>query len=152
MEFLLFGSMVWFWIVAFIVFVATCISEKSENGWGAFWSIIIFLILVYFWGEIEIFTLTNLKFVLAYLGIGFVYALIRAYFYGVKSKRDDKVNWNREKLKDKVFLWWFLMPFSLFNWILSDLISDFYNLLYAGFGKLFSHVFSFGAGGEEQTE
>lgn len=128
LNFALFGSFAWaltFFIVLFIVFM---ISEGVEHGGIAFLGVVVFLVLNHYWGNIPVMELFKWQNVLAYLGIGFVFANIRIYFYGRQLSQNEQ---REDVLKDNVFRWWFIWPASLIYWAFSDLLGNAWDSIYS---------------------
>jgi hypothetical protein len=138
-SFLLFGSFVWFWIITGILLICLFLSDIEEQGYAATTSLIIFLGLNYFWGNLDISQFFNFKLIGIYLLIGLIYSFIKTYFYARKKGEDG-----REYIKENVFRWWGLWPISLINWILSDIIRDLYNLIYDKLSNLYNGIFNLG--------
>lgn len=141
----IFGSFVWFCIILLIVLSFLFISESREDGTIAFTAFIVFAVINHFWGNIPLFSYFTWENILIYLGIGFIYAIIKSFFYGRNSK-DDTYNTKINKLKGNVFRWWTLWPISLTYWVFSDLFKDLYEWLYKHIGKLFEYFFKLGQG------
>jgi len=137
----IFGSFVWFCIISAIIICIFFWSENAEHGGIAFVGLILFLIINYFWGNVPISNYISWINGLVYFGIGFLYAIIKSYVYGLKST-DTK--WDIDDLKGNVFRWWFIWPVSLINWIFSDLLSDLYSFLYKLFKGTFEFFFTLG--------
>ena len=128
LNFALFGSFAWaltFFIVLFIVFM---ISEGVEHGGIAFLGVVVFLVLNHYWGNIPVMELFKWQNILAYLGIGFVFANIRIYFYGRQLSQNEQ---REDVLKDNVFRWWFIWPASLIYWAFSDLLGNAWDWIYS---------------------
>ena len=143
----LFGSVIWFWLVVALFIVICFASDINENGFFAFGTLVVVSVVSYFWGSEtfmyfkSLFTLTN---ILIYLGVGFGFSTIRAFFASRKlgkelleltqksyetlevSKSNLKKNFI-EDLSGNVFRWWFMWPVSLLTWMVKDLISDMWN-------------------------
>ena len=168
-EFVLFGSMTLFYITTLIFIFLLFVSEVTENGWLALISFGVFVFITTFQGNLEpLDHLANIQLVSYYIGIGLIHSLIRTYLYGRKRKPmrleaiEAQNEWNEkyrkdgeepstskiekfdsttyDKLKGNVFRWWFLWPISLLTWIFSDLLRDFWNLLYDNTKKIFQAI------------
>lgn len=86
MEFLLFGSMVWFWIAIGILVISFVVSDLSENGFIASCFFAVFTAMYMYNSSIPSFiTWIN---VIGYVSIGMVYAVIRIIFLGVNSSEN----------------------------------------------------------------
>ena len=166
LEFTLFGSVIWFWIISIIFIISLFISEIYEEGFSATLSFIIFCVLVQFWGNISIFSYFNIKLISLYIILGFIYSLIRVYFKGIefnnlidKAKfKDSKINGPLStpnfyencaikdkanfKLKEHIFRWWGLWVISLTVWIFSDLFKNLWNFIYSRLEKFYLKVFN----------
>lgn len=144
--FVLAGSIWLFWGLVLALIISLFSFDNNENGIGAFFSFAIFSVVTYFWSSFNILEYVNWVSVGTYLGIGFIYSLIRTYFLGRKTKlkASGDRKYLKEKLKGNVFRWWLLWPVSLLNWILSDLVRDLYNLVYKKLQKLYEGIFELG--------
>lgn len=138
-SFVLFGSFIWFWIIFGLLIITLFASDIQEQGYGASFSLTLFLGLNYFWGNLNILSFLNYKHILMYLCLGLLYSFIRTYFY---AKKEGEIG--RRYLKENIFRWWFLWPISLINWIFSDLISNLYDLIYSKLNILFNKIFDWG--------
>lgn len=158
-EFLLFGSVLYFWLFVIIVAVILFNSEAKENWISAVVSFGLFVFVTQLFSTFDILSFITLKYVGIYFGIGVVYALIRTYIYGrkravEKSKRnfDDNSYPSEERfdsdtrirLKRNVFRWWFMFPISLLFWVFSDLLRDLYNVVYDKVKVLFIKILKAG--------
>jgi hypothetical protein len=137
----IFGSFTWFCILTGLLICIFFWSENVEHGEIAFAGLVAFLIINYYWGNLPISNYISWINALIYFGIGFLYAILKCYVYGTKS---NDAKWDKDHLKGNVFRWWFLWPISLINWIFSDLLKDFYNLLYRVFKNTFEFFFTLG--------
>lgn len=153
---ILFGSGISFGIAAAILFIAFILSDIYENGYSATISLLVFIGLNYFFGNLlwlSVFTWMNVG---AYLFIGFLFSLVRTYFKGKEFNVEDKdgagagniryYNSKREnkkdfELKDNVFRWWFLFPISALTWIFGHLFVDLWNFLYSKVEKMYDWLF-----------
>jgi len=141
MEFItytLFGSYIGMAIALLILFISFITSDVEENGYGAAVIAAIFLGLNYFWGNLpilEIFTFRNIG---IYLLLGFIFSLIRTYFKGRELSVDQKKYFD---LKDHVFRWIFLFPFSLITWLFSSLLIDLFDKLWNSVEIIYKKLF-----------
>tara|TARA_R110000851_G_scaffold47424_1_gene115090 strand:- start:51256 stop:51801 length:546 start_codon:yes stop_codon:yes gene_type:complete len=158
--FILFGSVLWFWIFTSAFILVLFLSDIYENGYYAFVSFLVFLGFLHFKSNLDMVSFIQLYWYtpLIYLGVGVVYAMIRTYFYGRKPytppyvNKEDSAEEVRElkrealksKLKNNVFRWWFLFPVSLINWIFTDLLKDFFNAIYSKLRKVFEGILDMG--------
>lgn len=158
--FLFFGSVLWFWIFTSAFVISLFLSDIYENGYFAFGSFLVFLGFMHFKSNIDLLGFIQLYWYtpLIYLGIGLVYAMVRTYFYGRKPythwsfDKDNSPEKLKElkrvklksKLKGNVFRWWFLFPISFINWVLSDLLKDFFNAIYSKLRKVFEGILDMG--------
>lgn len=135
----LFGSIIGFWAAIISLIVALFMSEKEEQGFGALFSGLIFIGLVYFWGNVNIMDYLDFNLIGIYLIIGLLYSFIRTFIFarklGISGKRE---------LKEHIFRWWFLWPVSLIFWILSDVIQDLYDFIYKRISKFYEYIFELG--------
>jgi len=156
----LFGNVVAFWACTLVLLALLFYLDFHERSISSISSIMIFIVIVYFWGDIKIFTFITLQRIGYYFLIGAVFALIRAFLYGNKKlvyngigiiseekikqnlkEQDEKLS---EGLKDNVLRWWSLWPISLFNWLLTDFIRQIGSWLYDRFNKVFLFFFNLG--------
>jgi hypothetical protein len=143
----IFGSFIWFAILTFILIIAFFVSEKEELGYIATIAVIVYLLLNRFFGNVPILQFITWTNVLSYLGLGFVYTVIRTYFYGRYAKENGySLNTLKSDLSGNVFRWWFLFPISFIYWMVSDFIAQawdvIYDLLSNGFEKIFTAGFN----------
>ena len=161
--FVLWGSVLYFWIFTSIFVLILFLSDIYENGYFAFTTFLIFLAVLFFSSNVDLVSFITLYWhsPLIYLGIGLIYATIRIFFYGRKqfnpinlpySAKDysaDKIKELkreelRSKLKSNMFRWWFLFPISFLNWFLKDLVRDFFNWVYSKLRRFFEYVLDLG--------
>lgn len=140
--FVLFGGVWWFLVLTIVFIISLFISERAENGFYAFFFAIIFCVLNYYWGNFPVLKYLTIKNVSLYLIVGFLYSILRTYFKGIELKGDpDKKHF---RLKEHVFRWWFLFPVSFLNWLLSDLLGNVYDFVYAKLEGMYQAVFNAG--------
>jgi len=139
----IFGSFIWFCIITGVFLLLLFISEGIRQGSLAFAATAGFLVVNYYWGNLPIAAIFNWKLISVYLLLGFIYALIRVYFYGrsQKGKEKDFVYYD---LKGNVFRWWFIWPISLISWLASGLLADIWDWIYDRFEGLFKYFFELG--------
>jgi hypothetical protein len=138
-SFTLFGSVIGFYIAVLLLIGLLFYSDIEEQGYGAFFSFLIFVGVTYFWSNFNILFYFSWELICSYLGIGLLYSFIKTYFFARKKGEDG-----RKYIKENVFRWWFLWPVSLINWILSDIIRDLYNLVYNKLSRLYDGIFNLG--------
>jgi hypothetical protein len=142
-NFTIFGSGFAFALIVIAWFITLVYSEVDESGGFAVVSTILFLAFNYFWGNFNALKYLTFRDVGIYLLLGLTFALIRTYFKGKELKKLNnaqvKENYN---LKGNVFRWWFLFPVSLITWVVSDLFSDLWDLLYKKIGTIFVKIFN----------
>lgn len=144
-SFTLFG-MWWAFSLATVVWIFTLFAaEGEENGSIAFVTSGIFFGLIYYDGKIDILSIFSWMNILSYIGIGFVYSLIKTFFYA-------KNGGNKSQLKEHVFRWWFLWPISFLYWCFSDLIRNLYDLIYNKISILYDEIFEFATKDKEKEE
>ena len=163
----LFGSVLYFYLLTIFLLIIFFFADVHESGFHAFGAFLIFLGLTYFWGTFEPLGYLSWINVGAYFGIGFLYSLIRTFFYGRKSLKYDgviskptdeditnnlkyRIEDRKSHLKNNVFRWWFLFPISFIDWVLSDLVKDVYNWLYKQLHKLYESILDAGLKGAEK--
>lgn len=135
----LFGSGIGFLVLLGLLFLALILSDLNENGYFATLSFIVASGLVYFWGDVSVFSVFTFKNIGMYLFIGFLFSLMRTYFKGKELSKDDKKYF---ELRDNVFRWWFLFPISAINWVCGHLLKDLYNFVYSKVEKLYLSIFN----------
>lgn len=163
----LFGSVVWFWIVVITFLVICFASDINENGFFAFGTLVILVVLFYFKGNVDpllkFFSLAN---ILSYLGLGLVFSALRTFFAGrtlgkrikdlPKTRKDmngqSHIFQNQEyekkyfidELKGNVFRWWFMWPVSLITWLVTDLIKDLWDFIYGKLKSFYAWIVELG--------
>lgn len=160
-QFLLFGSVLWFYVATLIFIAFLFYTDVNEMGYQAAVGFMAFILLLQFQSTfvpVDYFSWSTLG---LYLGIGFVHSLLRTYFYGRKKLKYNgyhKPETDKEKeeniksqikdrksyLKGNVFRWWFMFPISFLNWVLSDLMKDAYDVIYKQLNKLYEAIFNMG--------
>ena len=161
-EFLLFGSIVYFYLSILIFISILFWADIRENGFFALFAFLVFMVGMNYYSTFEPFRYITWTSVGLYLGVGFIHSIIRTYFYGasnplkyngyehnpseetVKKSIDDQIETKRSYLKGNVFRWWFLFPISFINWAISDLVRDVYNFVYSKLQSLYEGVFNMG--------
>lgn len=160
LTFTLFGSVIAFWSVVLLFVVIAFISENYKQGIPMFFITIGLVIAHQYKSNFNVLQYFDLANILIYLGIGFVFSLIRTYFYANRKKRkalknyhnDENLNKKLEALKEdvksdlkgNVFRWWFMWPASAIYWLVSDLIRDLWNSFYDKISKLFTGLVNLG--------
>lgn len=142
-QFVLFGSCVWAAIIVGIFLILLFVSESEEQGFIGFGSLLGLCVLNYFFGNLPLLKLISVLNVSVYLSTGLFFTIIRVFFYGRKLKLDGN-EFSKVYLKDNVFRWWFMWPISLLSWIFSDLIGDFWAVIYDKLSNLFEDILKFG--------
>lgn len=137
--FTLFGSGIAFGFMLVAMFIVFIITDATENGTAAFFSLLLFIGFNYFWGTFPLLNVITFRHVGIYLTLGFLFSLIRTYFKGKRLSGRDKENFN---LKDHVFRWWLMWPISLINWGFGEVLKDFYNFLYSKLEKFYQSIFN----------
>lgn len=143
LNFALFGSFAWALAFFILLFIVLMVSEGVEHGGVAFLGLACFLLINYYWGNIPVQKLITWQNVLGYLGIGFIFAIIRIYFYGRKLGSEGETIKDAE-IKEHVFRWWFIWPASLIYWCFSSLLIEAYNLVYDKFESTFKYFLNLG--------
>lgn len=155
----LFGSVIWFW-VSVAVFLTICFaSDINKNGFYAFGTLVVFIILFNFWGNIEpILSFLTVKNIFIYLGIGFLVATLRTFVaskklkkkikklpdekpkeYPYTTKKEAKNEFIKE-LEGNVSRWWFMWPISS----ISFLIKDGWEFVYSKIKGYFKYIVELG--------
>lgn len=163
-QFLLFGSVIYFYISFIIILAIFFWSDAKEMGFHAFAAFLVFITIMHFYSDWDPIGITSWGQVGLYLLMGFIHSLIRTYFYGRKPipkafehypngrSTDDEIEIHKNNiikdrkshLKGNVFRWWFLFPISFINWVFSDLIRDVYNFIYSQLQRLYEGVLNLG--------
>ena len=141
LPFTLFGSLIAFNLVLLCTIIAILISEFSESGGVATTVIALFLGFNFFWGNFEVFTYLTLYNIGGYLFTGFVFSLVRTYFKGKELIKDHNEKANFE-LKEHVFRWWLLFPFSITTWVFGRLLKDLFNWTYVKVEGIYVGIFN----------
>ena len=142
-QFTLFGGFVWMAILVGIVIISLFVSEAEEEGAIAFFAILGFSVLNYYWGNVPLMKLLTWGNTLGYLGLGLTFTIVRVFFYGRQVALDkDKLYFS--DLKGNVFRWWFIWPISLLTWVFSDLLSNFWDFIYERLGHTFEYFMKLG--------
>lgn len=151
---LLFGSFIYFigMLLALVFFLFY--SEGKENGFIAFVAVGAFLVMSHFWGNYNLFELITVKGIVGYLVTGFLFSLLRTYFFGRKKLGDymvdDEANKARairdrkSELKGNVFRWWFIWPISLVSWVTTDMFKVAWDWTYDKTSKIYNHFLDMG--------
>lgn len=150
-QFTLFGGFLWMAILFGIVFISLFVSEAEEEGSIAFFAILCFTVLNYYWGNIPLIKLVTWNNVLGYLGLGLTFTIIRTFFYGRQLALDGYKVTN-DNLKGDVFRWWFIWPISLLTWLFSDLLMNFWDFLYERLGHTFEYFMKLGYGSVKEKK
>ena len=142
----IFGSFIWFCIVTGLLFLAYVISDALEAGVIAVLATVSYLVVNYYSGNVPIVKVFTLSNILIYLALGFLYASLRTYLYGVEKRKNypNKYDFDKSEIKSSVIRWWLLFPFSLISWCVTDLFNNFFSALYNLFSKFFEAVFILG--------
>lgn len=141
----IFGSLTWAIICLAVMFILFLISEHVEHGGIAVLSIVAFLIVNHYWGNIPIKPLLTWVNILLYFGIGFIFSIIRSYFYGrLLAKKGYKEVELNEEIKNNVFRWWFMWPISLIYWTIFHLIFDVFDFVFDKFESTFRYFINLG--------
>jgi hypothetical protein len=154
----LWGSVGYFIASIVVLFIALQACDIGESGTLATVVFIGFLVANYFAGDMPIFEYITWQSVLIYLGLGIVFSVIRTIAKGKEltkcfetdsnhpegmSKRDKdtlKIYKKRYELKERVFRWLFLFPFSAITWLFGTLFVDAWNYLYSKFGHFYEKL------------
>lgn len=144
-SFLIFGSFIWFCIIVGVFIILCFLSEGYEHGGIGLGALVSLILVNYWWGNIPLIDLINWKFICSYLFIGFVFALIRTFFYARKKR---EIGWDEKalmrKLKGQVSRWWFMWPASLLYWIFSDLFGQVWDIVYDKIEDIFRQMVRWG--------
>jgi hypothetical protein len=100
-SFTLFGSIIWFYVSVLALIWLLFYSDIEEQGFGAFFSFLIFIVVTYFWGNFNILSYFSWGLIGSYLGIGLLYSFIKTYFFARKNGEKG-----RRYIKENVFRWW----------------------------------------------
>ncbi len=157
LEFTLFGATVWLVLVTLTILTLLFVSESYNQGFVATAVFIIYVGLLYKWGStghIDISGMLTWLNLLYYLIIGFLFALLRTYLYGVKEKRKYKkesnyaYNDNLKKFKDslltslqgKVSRWWFMWPISALHYMFGTWLRDIWDWIWKHVSNMFKNL------------
>lgn len=126
--------------------------DKEEAGYVASVVTLIYVLINYWWGNL--FNEITFEWIWLgwYLGIGLIYAIIRTYLFGRENRGKNERYYAIRDLKGNVFRWWFLFPVSLINWMLFDLASKVYNLIYSYIEYTMIKIFDLGAGKNKEEK
>lgn len=157
MEFLLgltlFGSTIALGVVVLLALIALFVADYFDSLGGGLTVLACFVGMNFFWGNLPLNELFTLPAIGSYLAIGFIFALIRAYFAGreLKVKYQElltsvgessaKAVVRNYNLKAAVFRWWLMFPISLISWITGKLFKDVWNWTYSRVESLFNKIF-----------
>jgi len=92
----LFGYFAWFAAITAVLLLVFFLSDAGENGFWATGALVIYIAIFWFWGSFgesqvpNLFTLSNIG---IYLGIGFVYSLLKSILIGSRKDREIKENY-----------------------------------------------------------
>ncbi|MDD5649060.1 MAG: hypothetical protein PHF86_01395 [Candidatus Nanoarchaeia archaeon] len=152
----LFGSTI-LGIALFMFFLFLCfVADVKKDGFIATFSLIVMGVLYYFWGKeswVTLISFISIKSIFLYIGLGFIHAIIRIYFYGREEMK--KVNEYRsggnsydysinKNIKSNVFRWWLLWPISFIIWVIQDMVKDIYDWVYNKLDKFFNYIMDLG--------
>lgn len=152
----LFGSFIWSAILIGLYFTLCIYDDVVENGISAFVVGIIAVIVFGIWSNVDfkiIWESFSFLYLLYYLLIGIIHAVIRSFFRGRAEQikflailKDNPKTYHRVSfdIKEHVFRWILMWPISLVVWILKDIVKDIYLYLYKRFGKLFNYFMRLG--------
>lgn len=135
----LFGSTIAFLIFIAIVLIISIVAELNDNGYPIIIAIIVLLLFNHFWGDFPVMYYCTWQNALAYIGIGFLYALLRVYFLGLKMSPADKKRYDLRTTVLRYWAWWWI---SLVAWILGDILINIGDKVYTISGKIFEHIFT----------
>lgn len=159
----LFGGVLWFWL-SVVVFLTICIaSDVNENGFYAFGTLVVFVIVFNFWGDISpLLGFITVKNILMYIGVGFLYATLRTFVsskklkkllktlpeekpseYPYTTKQDAKNDFKKE-LGGNVFRWWFMWVINALVWLFKDLIGMGWDYVYSKVKFYFNWIVDLG--------
>lgn len=142
LTFTIFNSFAWGIIILAVLLVCLLIAEGIEQGGLGLLSILTFMLINYWWGNIPLTKLITWGNVLFYIGAGFVFANIRIYFYGREKAKDKDKSYS--EVEENIFRWWFMWPISLIYWTFSSLVIDLWNLIYKRFELIFKFFYNLG--------
>lgn len=166
--FTMFGSAAWFAAFVIVLIGLVIISEIQEDGVIAFVSVVIFMGFNYFKGSLNISDYISWYDVGLYLGVGFVFSVVRTFFKGKEldgeyevykadqlksiekggpnhyNKVEEKSKWKLDKfnLKEHVFRWWFMFPVCMISWFFGSILKDIWNFVYSKFESLYLKAFN----------
>lgn len=147
----IFGSFVWAAIFVGAFIIACLFAEGLEHGGLALISLIILLMVNYWWGNFPLMDLLNWTNVLLYFGVGLIFAVIRIYFYGREMGAKGYEAKNLD-IKDHIFRWWTMWPISLLYWLGSKLFGDIWDLIYDRFKSTFEFILAAGVKSKSKSK
>jgi hypothetical protein len=148
--FTLFGSWIYASIALAVFIIALFVSEVVKEGAIAFIALVALLVLNYYRGNLPLLELVTWSNSLGYLGTGLLFACIRVYFYGRKMAKDGN-GFSTIYLQGNVLRWWFIWPVALLKWVFSDLLADFWELVYDKLAHTFESIMRFGYDSVKKT-
>ena len=149
--FALFGSGVWFGIITVLFLILLLVSDYNQSGLAATIFFCVFIGLNFFWGTLPLEDYFSFRNISIYLFIGLVFSMLRTYLRGKELKRNGKTAKNyysffQTEMRDDVFRWIFLFPFSMINWFFGSFISDAWKFTYTKVGFLYERILNIGIG------
>lgn len=155
LAFTIFGSVVWFYIILTIVLIALIASDIQEEWLAPLVIVGAFILINYFWGNIPIGKYLTWSNVGIYIGVGFIFSLIRTFFKGKELKREYESlqtllsnpyeqslqEYKSEfALKANVFRWWFMFPISIITWLFGSVFKDIWNYVYSKLATVYTKI------------
>lgn len=140
MEFLtgaLFGSQLIFFAALLIVLLTLFFSEVQAAGQVSFVAFLIFISVMYFWGETKLSDFVTWSNIGLYFLTGFIFSLVRTF-----GKRFELTRYERERfaLQDHVVRWVLQWPISLLYWIFGRLLSDLVKWIYSLMSVVYEYL------------
>lgn len=83
--------------------IISMISDWNRNGYPIIITFVALLILNYYWGNVNVQYYLTWSNILAYIGIGFLYSILRVYIIGRHLSKNEK---KRFDLATNVARWW----------------------------------------------
>lgn len=146
----LFDNHIIFWCVSIVVALFMMLTEsfndlEQDKGSNNAMSFVFSLYIVanYIAGNlfasIPIISMNMLYMVTCYILIGFIYSLVRTYFYGRSISSEHKRGMD---IRHNIFCWWVFFPTSMMMWLILNMIGDVFDYIISRFRGLYEWVFN----------
>lgn len=153
--FVLFGSSILFAIATAVgIIILLVMADKEDEEWSTttmLGTVLVYLGLTSYFGDFKVMNYLTISYVVMYLCIGTVYALLRVYFKGVRYRTSKKHrssiearNELKEDIKHSFCGWIIFFPFTLIVFIFTDLTKGLNKVVKSMFSKLIDSLFDLG--------